>query len=72
MIAEIGCYLIFGIPLVQYLGVFAFLSLMATASIGVMIHKGIRKIPFAWHLWMARLTVALAIAYLVFSYFSPC
>jgi len=49
MFQEITYFLIFGKPLIMYLGILTLLVFLVTASIAVMNTKGIRTIPFRWH-----------------------
>ena len=58
---EITFMPIFGLPLIVYLGTITFLSFIATAAVGLMIYKGIRKIPIKWHFRLAMLSICLAI-----------
>lgn len=60
MLQEITYYLIFGKPLIMYLGILTFLSLLTTASISIMNMRGIRIIPFRWHPRCAAFTILLA------------
>lgn len=61
MLQSITYYLIFGKPLIMYLGILTLSSLLITAYIGYTNFKGDAKIPFVWHPRMARLTIALAV-----------
>ncbi len=61
MLENITYYLIFGKPLIMYFGIIALLSFLFSASIAIMNHKGINKIPFKWHPIMARISITLAI-----------
>ena len=45
MFQEITYFLIFGKPLIMYLGILTLLAILFTASIAVMNQKGIRIIP---------------------------
>jgi len=60
MIAKIAFVSILGKPLVMYLGILTFLSLLFTASIGYATVKGIRWVPFKYHPAMAATTITLA------------
>ncbi|MFA6410084.1 MAG: hypothetical protein WCW26_00705 [Candidatus Buchananbacteria bacterium] len=60
MIKPIAFYLIFGKPLIMYGGISALLLILITATLGVMILKG-KKIPLSAHVWLARITVLVAI-----------
>jgi len=61
MLQNITYFLIFGKPLIMYLGIITLLSFLATATIGVLIIKGIGKIPFKLHMTMALISIVLAI-----------
>lgn len=45
----------------MYLGIITLLSFLITASVGVLIIKGIGKIPFKWHLRMVKISITLAL-----------
>lgn len=53
--------ILFGKPLVMYLGILTFLALIFTASIGYASFRGLRWVPFKYHPWMALTTIILAI-----------
>lgn len=61
MLQNITYFLIFGKPLIMYLGILTLLSFLITALIGLLIIKGIGKIPFRLHLIMAVISIILAI-----------
>jgi len=61
MFRNIAYFLIFGKPLIMYLGILTLFSLLFTALIGFLNFKGIHKIPFKWHLRMAVILIILAI-----------
>ncbi|OPX64218.1 MULTISPECIES: hypothetical protein [unclassified Methanoregula] len=61
MLQDVTYYLIFGKPLILYLGVLTLLSLLVTASIPLMNKKGIRIVPFRWHPVCAGITILLAL-----------
>jgi len=61
MLQNITYFLIFGKPLIMYLGIITLLSFLITASIGLLITKGLGKIPFRFHYTMASISIALAI-----------
>ena len=63
MLTEITYYMIFGMPLIAYLGTITLVSLLLTASISVMNKRGIRLIPFRWHPRMAAVTIMLALVH---------
>jgi len=60
MLEEISYALVFGKPLIMYLGILTLASLLVTAAISVMNRQGIRTIPFAWHPRGAMATICLA------------
>ncbi len=61
MLQNITYFLIFGKPVIMYFGIITLLSFLVTATMGVMIIKGIGKIPFKWHMIMAFVSILLAI-----------
>ena len=61
MFQEITYYLIFGKPLIVWLGIVTLLTILFTVSIPLMNRRGIRTIPMAWHSRCAALAVTLAI-----------
>jgi hypothetical protein len=63
MFQNISYALIFGKPLILYLGVLTLLAFLFTASIAVLNFKGIRTIPFKWHPRFAALALCLALVH---------
>jgi hypothetical protein len=61
MFQEISYALIFGKPLIMYLGILTLLSFLATAVVGVMNLKGITIISFVWHPRLAVFSICLAL-----------
>jgi hypothetical protein len=61
MFRNITYFLIFGKPLIMYMGILTLLSFLFTATIAVLNFKGIHKIPFKWHPRMAVISITLAI-----------
>jgi len=61
MFQDISYALIFGKPLIMYLGILTLLAFIFTASIAVMTLKGIRTIPFKWHPRCAAFAICLAV-----------
>jgi hypothetical protein len=61
MFTEISYILIFGRPLIMYLGIVTLLSFLTTASIAILNMKGIKTIPFEWHPRLAVLSIGLAL-----------
>ncbi|MBL7052084.1 MAG: hypothetical protein ISS01_03250 [Nanoarchaeota archaeon] len=60
MIRDIAYYTILGKPVVIYLGILTYLSLITTITIIVLNKKGYKTIPFKWHPRFAILTLILA------------
>ena len=60
MLENIAYYSILGKPLIMYLGILTFLSLLTTITIVVLNKKGYHIIPFKWHPRFAILTLILA------------
>jgi len=50
-----------GQPLYLVLGGVTLVALLATAALGMLVAKGDSKVPFSWHVNLARLTVLLAL-----------
>jgi len=61
MLEQITYYLVFGKPLILYLGAITLLSFLFTASIAIMNKRDISKIPFKWHPRMAAFSIILAL-----------
>jgi len=61
MLQEISYFLIFGKPLIMYLGILTLFLFLFVASIAVMNKKGIRTIPFRWHPRMAVIAICCAV-----------
>lgn len=62
MLQEISYHLIFGKPLIMYLGIATLTSFLITAFIGYTnLHNTMKVIPFKWHPKMAALSIALAL-----------
>jgi len=59
-VSAIGYSLVFGKPLVFWIGISVIIGLFVTAIIGFLNHKGNRAIPFKWHPRFAALTLMLA------------
>lgn len=67
MVSQIAYTLIFGKPVIMYLGIITYLSLLFTAFISVSnIKYGIHIIPFKWHPRMAAVTIMLATIHAIF------
>jgi hypothetical protein len=63
MFLDITYFLIFGKPLIMYLGILTLLAILLTASIAVLNKKGIRTIPFRWHPVCAGCAIILALVH---------
>jgi hypothetical protein len=48
-------------PVIIVAGIILFLSLIATATLGMLILKGKGNISFSWHVNLARLTIIIAL-----------
>jgi hypothetical protein len=63
MFQNISYALIFGKPLILYLGVLTLVAFLFTATIAVLNFKGIRIIPFHWHPRCAGIAICLALVH---------
>ena len=61
MFQEISYALIFGRPVIMYLGIITFSSFLFTAAVGLLNFKGYPWIPFRWHPRLAALSITLGI-----------
>ncbi len=61
MFTQIAFFPIFGKPLIMYGGILTLLCLLCTASIPVLRKKWPARFNFNQHIFMARLTIALAL-----------
>jgi len=61
MFQNITYFLIFGKPLIMYLGILTLLAFLLTASIAVLNRRGIHTIPFRWHPRCAATAIVLAL-----------
>lgn len=61
MVGQIAYTLIFGKPVIVYLGILTLSLLLLTAAIPVLNRNGIRTIPLAWHPRCAIATICLAL-----------
>jgi hypothetical protein len=61
MLKGIAYYLIFGKPLIMYLGITTLLCFLFTATIAILNKKGINFIPFKWHPRMAIISLSMAL-----------
>ena len=60
MVQNIAYHLILGKPVIMYMGILTYLSLLTTATIGRLNFKGKTTIPFKWHPRFAITTITLA------------
>ncbi|MFA6363841.1 hypothetical protein [Methanoregula sp.] len=63
MLQEISFYLIFGKPLIMYLGLLTLAVFLFTALIAIMNRRGIHTIPFVWHPRFAVFSIACAVVH---------
>lgn len=61
MFNEISYHLIFGKPLIMYMGITTITSFFITASIGFLNLRGYTAIPLKYHFMMAKISLALAV-----------
>ena len=61
MLTELSYYLIFGLPLILYLGIIVILMLLFTALIAILRRKGKTKISVKWHYRLAYITIILGL-----------
>ena len=66
MIQNIAYSLILGKPLIMYMGILTILFVIFTATVGILNYKGIKIIPFKWHLRLAVITIAFALIHAIF------
>ena len=66
MIHTLALTMFLGKPLVMYGGIFTFLLLLFTATVGFLNFKGITIIPFKWHPRLALTTIIVAIVHGLF------
>jgi hypothetical protein len=50
-----------GVPLAFVLGGVTLVTLVTTAVLGMLVMKGDSKVPFSWHVNLARATVIIAL-----------
>jgi hypothetical protein len=63
MFQEITYALIFGKPLIMYLGIVTLLLFFLTASIAILNRRGIHTVPFRWHPRCAMIAIFFAIVH---------
>ncbi|MDD5396459.1 MAG: hypothetical protein PHW24_00170 [Candidatus Moranbacteria bacterium] len=66
MVNSIALTLFLGKPLVMYGGIFTFLLMLFTATVGLLNFKGIHVIPFKWHPRLALTTIIVATIHAIF------
>jgi hypothetical protein len=66
MIQNIALTSFLGLPLVLYGGIFTFLSLSFTATVGFMNYKGMKGLPFKWHPRLAVCTIIIGLIHAIF------
>lgn len=59
MFNDIIFYEIAGKPAIMYGGILTLLCFFATAAIGFMTIKGIRRFPFSWHINLAYMSLLM-------------
>lgn len=60
MLNEISYMMVFGKPLIMYVGITTILLLITTASAGMLVMKGSSRITMKQHVWLARITLVIA------------
>jgi cobyric acid synthase len=63
MLQNISYALIFGKPLIMYLGILTLAGFLFAASIPILSRRGIRVIPFSWHQRSALAAICLAVVH---------
>ena len=63
MFQDVTYFLIFGRPLILYLGVVTIFLFFLTAAIAILNRRGIHQIPFAWHPRCAVIAICFAIVH---------
>jgi hypothetical protein len=63
MLTNVTYYLIFGKPLIMYLGILTLLSILLTATVGYLVFSGKAKPPinFNTHRYLAYTSITLAL-----------
>jgi len=64
MITSLGHIVIYGLPIALYFGIITFICLIITATMGILVLKGLYHIPFKWHMRMAAITFIFAIIHI--------
>jgi uncharacterized protein with PQ loop repeat len=63
MWTHIAFFPIFGKPLIMWLGILTLLCFLTTAGIAIANRRRTHKIPVSRHVWMARISISLALAH---------
>lgn len=63
MLLKIAYFNVLGLPLIGVGGIFSLAILLLTAAAPKLAWKGRRLIPFKWHVRLAYVTVAFALAH---------
>lgn len=66
MIHSLALILFLGKPLIMYGGIFTFILMITTATVGALNLKGIVIIPFKWHPRLAMATIVVALVHAIF------
>ena len=64
MITSLSHIVIFGLPIALYFGIITFICLIITATMGILVLKGLYNIPFKWHMRMAAITFIFALIHI--------
>jgi hypothetical protein len=63
MVTSLFHIVILGLPISAWSGMATFLSLVITATLGILVLKGRYNIPFKWHMRMAAATIVFAVVH---------
>jgi len=63
MWTQLAFFPIFGMPLIMWLGILTLLCFLATVGIPIANKRRRHKIPVSRHMWMARISIALALVH---------
>lgn len=67
MFQNITYHIIFGLPLIAYVGMLALVLMLTTATVGYIIHHDLARIPFVVHMTLAFTTVGVALLHGIFA-----
>jgi hypothetical protein len=67
MFTEITYYMVFGLPLIVYGGIFTLLSFLATAIVAYGTRKGFLRVKVKWHYRLAFLSIAAGLFHAIFA-----